>query len=334
MKPCNAALAALLDSGMYLDGTSLPDSFVPFDLYTITLVSGTVLTLTTANIPICAPSTDVFSAPSVFSPGADVWFSGMTWLPSVIDAGGTRSTGRWRVGLDTDTWTIHLSPRKTHPVTGAADPDTVAGIPWATAARTGMLDHADVIVSRAYFSSLPTYPVPDPGAVPVGTLTLFRGTIGDMEITDSSITIVVSDYKSVFDQLVPRNVYQSGCPHQLYDSHCGLSRAAYAVSGAVATGSSRARIKGTVSSPGGSGTWALGRLAITSGPNAGISRLVTAWSSTLGFTLMTPFPYAVTPGETFTVYPGCNKTLAACALFGNTVNFGGNPFIPIPEVSL
>jgi hypothetical protein len=39
----------------------------------------------------------------------------------------------------------------------------------------------------------------------------------------------------------------------------------------------------------------------------------------------------VAPGDTFTIYPGCNKLRTTCQAFGNDINFGGQPFIPPPE---
>ena len=39
-------------------------------------------------------------------------------------------------------------------------------------------------------------------------------------------------------------------------------------------------------------------------------------------------------GDAFTVYPGCDKQQSTCALFGNSANFRGQPFIPAPELSV
>jgi hypothetical protein len=40
------------------------------------------------------------------------------------------------------------------------------------------------------------------------------------------------------------------------------------------------------------------------------------------------------PGDTFIAYPGCDKTQSTCSgKFSNLVNFGGSPYIPVPETS-
>ena len=72
---------------------------------------------------------------------------------------------------------------------------------------------------------------------------------------------------------------------------------------------------------------------MTSGLNAGFSRLVSNWSAGV-FALLSPFPYDVVPGDAFSVTAGCDRSMATCTAFANLVNFGGEPFIPVPEVSV
>ena len=46
-----------------------------------------------------------------------------------------------------------------------------------------------------------------------------------------------------------------------------------------------------------------------------------------GLTLIYPAP--LTPGETVSLYPGCDHTLQTChGRFNNAENFGGFPWIP------
>jgi hypothetical protein len=40
-------------------------------------------------------------------------------------------------------------------------------------------------------------------------------------------------------------------------------------------------------------------------------------------------------GDTFTAYPGCDKTQNTCtSKFNNLVNFGGFPYVPVPEAAI
>lgn len=51
--------------------------------------------------------------------------------------------------------------------------------------------------------------------------------------------------------------------------------------------------------------------------------------TTKTFTLWEPMPYTIPPGTTYTLTPGCDKTLATCRdVFDNVVNFRGEPHLP------
>jgi uncharacterized phage protein (TIGR02218 family) len=55
--------------------------------------------------------------------------------------------------------------------------------------------------------------------------------------------------------------------------------------------------------------------------------VVAATSSRL--VLHEPFPYPVSPGDTFKMTAGCDRSVAMCSLrFGNIINFRGEPSIP------
>ncbi|MEI8325522.1 MAG: phage BR0599 family protein [Betaproteobacteria bacterium] len=67
------------------------------------------------------------------------------------------------------------------------------------------------------------------------------------------------------------------------------------------------------------------------GANAGIGRTIKAQAGGV-LTSVQPWPSAVTIGDTFTVYPGCDKTQATCSSkFSNLARFRGYPYVPAPE---
>ena len=70
------------------------------------------------------------------------------------------------------------------------------------------------------------------------------------------------------------------------------------------------------------------------GANAGLTRTVKSYGSGLfRFALQLPHPPA--SGDTFTVYPGCPKTQAACKdKFSNLIHFRGYPYVPPAETAL
>ena len=304
------ALLALLDTR----------SFVFAHLYTFTLASGPVLRYSTADV--------------------DIGYSGHTWVHGAppFDTQGQRSTGHWKVGLDTDTWSCVISPRAVDPITGAAFPDKIGGVPWLSAVRGGALDGAVVQVDRAHFPTWPSFPLAGPAA-PTGVVNIFTGRVATVDCGRTAAIISLNSHLELLDVQSPINLYQAGCRHTLFDSGCALSASAFGVTGTAAAGSTAAAVISTASAPGGSATFALGRIVFTSGQNAGFSRSVRVWtppSSGAGgnFTLLSPFPFPVAAGDTLVAYPGCDKQQATCTAFGNISNFGGEPYIPPPETSV
>ena len=303
------------------------------DFYTITLQDGTRLYYGAADFPISAQDNSVWNPPAIDGSGG-MWRAGLVWRPGIV-SNGDGQTASWKLGLDTNGWALVVGPRDFDAITGAPTPDQINGVGWMEAAQAGALDGADVIVSTAYFASIPAFP-PYSGVSPVGTLTTFRGTIGAVDVGDNEIYLAVTDYRYFTTLMMPRNLYQAGCRHRLYDERCTLSSVGFTRAAAAALASTPVAIvaNADVAAPAGSATFALGVLTMTSGKNNGFKRLVTSWDGNRNFGLLAPFPFAVAAGDTFTVAAGCDKTQATCTAFGNLANFGGESYIPVPEVAL
>ena len=81
------------------------------------------------------------------------------------------------------------------------------------------------------------------------------------------------------------------------------------------------------------GYFELGTLVFTSGENEGVSRSIKSYAPGV-INFVFPLPFDPASGDTFTVYPGCDKQMSTCgAKFNNLANFGGEPFIPVPETA-
>ena len=298
-------------------------SFVFADLYTFTTVNGgPVLRYAAADL--------------------DIAWGGNTWVhggPAFDQgqSGGSRPTGHWKVGLDVDSWTVIVAPRLTDPITGAATPDLIAGQPWLQALRGGALDGATVTVDRAYLAAWPTgtnmFSTP---ATPVGVINIFTGRVAGVDVSRTQVGITLNSHLELLGTSMPRNVFQAPCSHTLFNTGCTLSAASYAVTGSVAAGTTPSVIKANISAPPGSGTYALGRIVFTSGANATFQRSIRAYLAGLPaqLSLVAPFSFPVAIGDAFTAYPGCDKQQSTCAMFGNKANFRGQPFIPVPELSI
>ena len=131
----------------------------------------------------------------------------------------------------------------------------------------------------------------------------------------------------------PRNYFLSACNHCLFDAGCGLSKASYAVSGTVTSAATPTLTTFASSCTQADGWFALGSVVWTSGANKGIVCPVKAYANANGaFTIIYPAGAVPAVGDTFTAYPGCDKTQATCTTkFSNQAHFRGFPYVPTPE---
>lgn len=260
------------------------------DLYTFTLANGTVYRFTSADIAIT-------SGGNVFKPTA------------LLKRTGTQC----RVGISVDNLTITA--------TGSAS-FMLGGVSFAAAAVRGDFDRATVLLERAWFT--------DWFAAPVGVLNQFQGNVSDVECDRMEVRIAVKSSLERFNILMPRRVYQAGCPNALFDHSCGLNKAAFAVAGTILTGSNNLSLVTTISAI--PLNWgALGVIEITTGPNLGQKRTIKSHVG-VNFELVSKLPFAPGVGENFIAYPGCDKTLETCAgKFDNASRYRGQPYIPRPD---
>ena len=316
MKTASPALAALITSG----------NFTSYDLYTIATSGGETVRLTTCDVDLYDNSGNRFHSGGYG-----------TGYPR-IDPKGSRSRGHWKRGLDSDQWTVTIAAAVIDPASGLYTyPDTLGSTPWLAACRAGLFDNAYVTVQRAYFAAPPILPLTVAGRTAVGTLTIFYGYVSNVDLTQTASVFTITDFLGLMTMQMPRNLYQSSCRNLLFDVGCMLSAAGYAKTGVALAGSTQAVIQATPPAfPGySSNTWQLGRLAFTSGNNNGISRMVAGWSSgSTAFSMQYMFPFSIAAGDTFNIWPGCDKQLSTCGQFNNTANFRGEPFVPVPETTM
>lgn len=190
---------------------------------------------------------------------------------------------------------------------------------------------AGVAIYTAY---MPTY-----GDTSLGLGTKFIGDIIKMEgITRNGITFTAYDLTWRFDQNCPPNLYQPGCRHTLFNPNCMLNVASFQQSATVAGGSSQSLINTTSALPAVGSTalpYGLGVITWLTGNNAGLSSYVRTQNSSTQLQLDIPTFLPVNTGDTFVIIPGCDKTFATCLnTYANTINFGGERFMPPGEVAL
>lgn len=260
------------------------------ELYTITLATGQVLRYSAGD--------------------SEISFGGVTWiLGPLFKRGRTRLT----VGIQTDTMSLEIKPRTE---------DSLLGLPWRTAARNGALSRARVLVQRGYAAS-PQDPI-------LGLIHKFEGRIGAIQFDVAAIkTSVVSD-THLLDIKMPRHIVGPGCDNNLFDSACGVNKAAFSSSRTASSGSTQSSV---VASGGAMGVdyYALGEIVFTSGPNSGSRRTIKGNSASV-ISLSYPLPSTPGVGDAFTITPGCDKQVTTCQnKFANKTRFRGLPYVPVAE---
>lgn len=269
--------------------------FMP-ELVTVTLINGTVLRYTDSDRDIEYLGNTYSSGPVLFS----------------------RTNVKWETGLEVDTMTMRLA---------ADESDLLAATPLLQAILAGAFDAADVQVERLYSG---TY-----GDWSAGTVNIFTGNVSDIpEVGRSHASIQVKSRLERLNTPLPRNIFQPGCRWTLFDAGCTLNAASFDAAGTVASGSTALVVKSNLANA--DDYFTLGTIAFTSGNNSGVSRVVREYLNASGqVTLYVPLPHTPQIGDTFTAFAGCDKKQATCnTKFSNLVNFGGQPYVPVPEAAI
>lgn len=204
----------------------------------------------------------------------------------------------------------------------------IAGLPILRAIAAGLFDGATVRVDCAIMQNFGD-------TTTLGTYIAFMGRWASVtKLGRAAAEIEVRSWTELLDTQMPRNLYQPGCLHTLYDAGCTLVKANFAQTGTVASGSTQVTIIPQVAFTQADGYFTLGTITFTSGQNNGLSYSVRLHSGGQ-LTLYRPTLMPVASGDTFTCYAGCDKQQATCSgKFANLTNFGGQPYIPAPEVAV
>lgn len=242
----------------------------------------------------------------------------LAWNGNTYSSKGLRlKRSRTRIvrGLEVDTLDITVNPTSA---------DLIGGVPFLQALGTGALDGAEVTLYRAYMETW--------GDTTPGALWMFSGKISEVSMSRTEANLKVKSDLELLNIQMPRNLYQPGCIHTLYDTGCTLSQAGFGVNNTAQAGSTKTSIVNSLAQA--SGYFDQGKLVWNTGANAGVTRTVKSYvPGTLALAL--PLPYTPAAGDTFTVYPGCDKQQSTCtSKFNNLANFRAYPYIPVPETAV
>jgi uncharacterized phage protein (TIGR02218 family) len=202
--------------------------------------------------------------------------------------------------------------------------DTLNGAPVLQAIGQGLFDGADFRIDRLFMDS---------NSAQIGMVARFSGFIGQVdELTRNSAKIIVNAATAYLNMQLPSIILQPGCTNTLFDPRCGLSKATFAANLVVQAGSSVNKIITTSVQP--DTYFDNGQLVFTSGANNGMVKAVRQFTGGVIY-FNSPLPFAPNTGDSFTAYPGCDKTQATCTgKFNNLANFEGFPYVPAPETAI
>lgn len=225
-----------------------------------------------------------------------------------------RSSIREVRGVEVDRMSLKIS---THSL-------SILGMPFMQAVASGKLDGAYVTLEQLFMAT--------PGDTSIPPLMRFKGRVSETQNTRTTAELSVASDLELLNTKFPKGVYQPGCMNTLYDVCCTLTKTSYQVNGAVQSGSTTTKVKSNLAQA--DGYFTLGVVTFLSGPNIGVSRTVKSYAGgEVGVSY--PLPFQPTVGDTFKIFPGCDKRQTTCETkFNNVVNFKGFPYVPKPEVLL
>lgn len=154
------------------------------------------------------------------------------------------------------------------------------------------------------------------------------GTVGNVRlVSENVIQVETRGLKQFLNQPLLESVSRT-CRADLGDHRCLVDLVGLTDNGTVTTvGSRRQFLASGISAAvdyfsGGVVEW-------QTGDNTGFSVEVRTYTTPTGVILFEPTPFDINVGDTFTITPGCDKTLATCRTrFNNVLNFQGEPFAP------
>lgn len=198
---------------------------------------------------------------------------------------------------------------------------------FKTLAHQGALDYAYIQMNRVFMNM---------AGVSMGAVLLFGGRTSQIQIGAMGVQMTAKGDNVLMQQYMPRNTYQLGCIHMLYDAGCTLLQSSFSITQPI--GPVPGVFNPTVlfipwsAAPADPTLYTNGIIAITSGAAMGQTRSIFGATEN-GISVIYPLYNVPAPGDTMVVSRGCNKTTMACNSFGNLTHYRGFPFIPQVETA-
>lgn len=165
------------------------------------------------------------------------------------------------------------------------------------------------------------------------SMTLFSNwRLGRLSIDDVSVTAEIASPTAWLRKRVTEH-FSITCRANFCDDRCKLDAPSYTDQGVVSSVANRRQF---VANLGAHDYYSLGVVTWQTGANVGASVDVQRYVvDSMTCVLFHPARYTIVPGDQFTILRGCDKTLRTCKhLYGNVVNFRGEPYTPTGAISV
>ena len=247
-----------------------------------------------------------------------------TWDTNLTVLGNTFLTGPPNIARSAIEEKLGMEVATLEVILEASLADTVNGVPILQAIGQGIFDGASFRIDRLFMDST---------SHQIGTVVRFSGFIGAVdELTRSSAKLIVNAGTAYLNLQLPAIILQPGCTNTLFDARCGLFKASFANNLTVQAGSTVNKIISGSAQP--DTYFDNGQLIFNSGPNTGLVKAIRQYVAGV-MSFNSPLSFAPNAGDSFTAYPGCDKTQATCTgKFNNLTNFEGFPYVPAPETAI
>ena len=184
--------------------------------------------------------------------------------------------------------------------------------------RTGLYDKAAFEMRLVNYKDLS-----------MGAVKLRFGILGEIGVEGEKASVELRGLAQLLQQTTLVKNHTRRCTADLGDAKCQVDLGPLTQTGTVVTVTDRRTFtaSGLV---GADNLFNGGLLTWTAGNNTKFPMEVKRWTSGTGtIDLFLPEPGNIVAGDTFTVYPGCDKNLSTCRdTFNNVINFQGFPFMP------
>ncbi len=282
MRTISSALQTVLNTG---------GPFVVADLFTITLLNGTVLRWTTSNAPLTVSG-------NTFAVGPPI----------------QRDKAKWSMGLNVDQIGVTILDD------GSA---TINGQSLVKSAWQNLFDFAKVEIDRFISDSWTD--------TSVGSVSWFIGYVGQIQLQGKQIKLTVESPLAQLKATFPRTYVLPSCANTFCDAVCGLSESSFTHTGTVGSGATATSFPLTLTGGNlADGTFQQGKVTFTSGANNGQVRTVKSYVGGV-ITLVYPLYSVPASGDGVSALEGCLKTRAACTAHGNLPHYRGFPYVPDPS---